>query len=151
MTSQQLIFKLSNLNIYAKRFVWQFIVKPQLTIVLTVRTVAGSLIAYITKSIHVKRCDDLLLNLAPQVGADGSSREAIRDGGLWKFLTIRQIYPLSNQKKNLSAKKKTLFSPKIAQKLLKFAKICQNFPKNCPKKYLKQSAKNYFDNLLRIH
>ena len=32
------------------------------------------------------------------VGADGSSREAIRDGGLWKFLTVRQTYPLSNQR-----------------------------------------------------
>ena len=31
------------------------------------------------------------------LGADGSSRKAIRDGGLWKFLTIRQIYLLGNQ------------------------------------------------------
>ena len=30
-------------------------------------------------------------------GADGWSREAIRHGGLWKFLTVRQIYPQSNQ------------------------------------------------------
>ena len=33
---------------------------------------------------------------ARAVGADGSSREAIRQGGLWKFLTVRQTYPLSN-------------------------------------------------------
>ena len=32
------------------------------------------------------------------VGADGSSREAIRRGGLWKFLTVRQTYPLGNQR-----------------------------------------------------
>ena len=32
-----------------------------------------------------------------RIGADGSSRKAIRDGGLWKFLTFRLIYPLSNQ------------------------------------------------------
>ena len=32
------------------------------------------------------------------VGADGSNREAIRQGGLWKFLTVRQTYPLSNQR-----------------------------------------------------
>ena len=31
----------------------------------------------------------------PGLGADGSSREAIRDGALWKFLTVRQIYPLT--------------------------------------------------------
>ena len=32
------------------------------------------------------------------LGADGSSRKAIRQGGLWKFLTVRQTYPLSNQR-----------------------------------------------------
>ena len=32
------------------------------------------------------------------VGPDGLSREAIRQGGLWKFLTVRQTYPLSNQR-----------------------------------------------------
>ena len=31
------------------------------------------------------------------VGANGSSCKAINAGGLWKFLTVRQIYPLSNQ------------------------------------------------------
>ena len=31
------------------------------------------------------------------LGADGSSRKAICDGGLWKFLNVRQIYPLINQ------------------------------------------------------
>ena len=36
------------------------------------------------------------------VGADGSSREAIRDGGLWKFLTVRQIYLVSYQRKNIA-------------------------------------------------
>ena len=42
--------------------------------------------------------DDILLALGEfRLGADGSSRKAIRDGGLWKFLTVRQIYPLSNQ------------------------------------------------------
>ena len=43
------------------------------------------------------------------VGADGLSRKAIRDGGLWKFLTVR---------------------PKVAQKLQKFA---QKGPKKVPK------------------
>ena len=33
-----------------------------------------------------------------EVGADGSSCKAIRQGGLWKFLTVRQTYPLSNQR-----------------------------------------------------
>ena len=33
----------------------------------------------------------------PEVGANGSNREAIHDGGLWKFLTVRQTYPLGNQ------------------------------------------------------
>ena len=38
------------------------------------------------------------LNLDPSlIGANGSSRKAIRNGGLWKFLTVRQIYPLCNQ------------------------------------------------------
>ena len=36
-------------------------------------------------------------NRAFSLGADGLSRKAIRDGGLWKFLTVSQIYPLSNQ------------------------------------------------------
>ena len=31
------------------------------------------------------------------VGANGLSREAIGNGGFWTFLTVRQIYPLSNQ------------------------------------------------------
>ena len=85
--------------------------------------------------------------LAPSLGADGSIREAIRDGGLWTFLTVRQIYPLSNQRKNLSAKKKSSIFPQDCPKI---AKICQNLPKNCPKKCLKQSVKNFFDNPLRI-
>ena len=68
MTSQQLIFKLSNLNIKAKRFVQYFIVKLQLTVVLTVRTVTGRFLAYITYSIQRKRCDEPLLNLAPYRG-----------------------------------------------------------------------------------
>ena len=32
------------------------------------------------------------------IGADGLSRKAIRNGGLWKFLNVCQIYPLSNQR-----------------------------------------------------
>ena len=58
-----------------------------------------------------------------EVGADGSSREAIHDGGLWKFLTVRQIYLLSNRRKNLSAKKKSSISPRDCPNI---AKICQN-------------------------
>ena len=30
------------------------------------------------------------------LGADGLSRKAIHDGGLWKLLTVRQTYLLSN-------------------------------------------------------
>ena len=39
----------------------------------------------------------VVIRLLYQLGADGLSRKAICDGGLWKFLTVRQIYPLSNQ------------------------------------------------------
>ena len=72
---------------------------------------------------------------------DGLIRKSIRDGRLWTFLTVRQIYPLSNQRKNLSAKKKSSIFPQDCPKI---AKICQNLPKNCPKKCLKQSVKNFF-------
>ena len=74
------------------------------------------------------------------VGADGSYRKAIRNGGLWKFLTIRQIYPLSNQRKNLSAKKKNSIFPQDCPKI---AKICQNLPKNCPKKCPKNLLRTF--------
>ena len=78
---------------------------------------------------HIKSNQSLL-----GIGANGS----ICSGN---FLTVCQIYPLSNQRKNLLAKKKTSIFPKNC---LKFVKICQNLPKNCPKKCAKQSVKNFF-------
>ena len=47
MTSHKPIFKLFNINIYPKRFFWYFIVNLKMTVVLTVRTVAGRFLAYI--------------------------------------------------------------------------------------------------------
>ena len=39
----------------------------------------------------------IILSVAVQLGADSSIRKAIRDAGLWEFITVRQIYPLINQ------------------------------------------------------
>ena len=48
MTSQKLILELFIIYIYSRRLLWYFMVNLQLTVVLTVGTVAGRFLAYIT-------------------------------------------------------------------------------------------------------